>query len=90
MKQNENTALNQNILNSIPQDVLDDVPENKKDEFRRGILLYLNNENPELYQKATSDAKLSQELCQQLERQIRNFAELVKSKKNGGIKNAGN
>lgn len=89
MKQDGNIAWNQKILNAIPKDVLDDVPEHKTDEFRRGVLLYLSKETPELYQKAENAGELSEELCQQLAQQIRKFAELVKAKKrNGGMKNA--
>ena len=77
----ENITLNQNILNLIPKDVLDDVPEHKTDEFRRGVLLYLSKETPELYQEAERAQKLSEELCLQLVGQIRKFAELVKAKK---------
>lgn len=89
MEQDGNIALNQNILNAIPKDVLDDVPKHKKDEFCRGVLLYLSKETPELCQEAESIGELSEELCQQLTQQIRKFAELVKTKKrNGGMKNA--
>lgn len=89
MKQDEKSVLHQSILDAIPKDVLDDVPEHKTDEFRRGVLLYLSKETPELYQKAESTGELSEELCQQLAQQIRKFAELVKAKKrNGGAKNA--
>lgn len=89
MKQDGNIAWNQNILSAIPKDVLDDVPEHKTDEFRRGVLLYLSKEMPELYQEAENAGELSEELCQRLAQQIRKFAELVKAKKrNGGIKNA--
>lgn len=89
MKQDGEIALNQNILNAIPKNVLDDVPKHKVDEFRHGVLLYLRKETPQLYQKAENAENLSEELCQQLVKQIDKFAELVKMKKrNGGTKNA--
>lgn len=81
MKQDENITWNQNILNTIPKDVLDDVPKHKTDEFRRGVLLYLSKEMPELYKEVNSTEELSEELCNQLVEQIRRFAELVKAKK---------
>lgn len=89
MKPNENIPENQRILNAIPKDIMDDVPEHKKDEFRRGVLLYLSKEVPELYQKAVNEGELSEENDLQLAQQIRRFAELVKEKKkSGGRKNA--
>lgn len=89
MKPNENTPENQRILNAIPKDIMDDVPEHKKDEFRRGVLLYLSKEVPEFYQKVENAEEFSEETNQQLAQQIRRFAEFVKEKKkSGGRKNA--
>lgn len=70
-----------NIKDYIPQDVYDDVPEHKKEEFCRGILLYLKREKPDLNSIWEQSETLSADNEALLQQEIRSFAEMIKQRK---------
>lgn len=65
----------------IPEDIYNKIPDAKKQEFSRGILIYLSREQPALYEKVQTEGEFSEELVTELQSQIRTFEEMLLKKK---------
>lgn len=65
----------------IPEDIYNKIPDAKKQEFSRGILIYLSREKPALYDQVQAEGDFSPELITELQPKIREFEEMLLKKK---------
>lgn len=78
------TALNRSIWACIPQEIIDRAPEPKKDEFRRGVIMYLQREKGSVYGELEAAGTVPAERQGEITGYIEEFFAMLKAKK--GIK----